>query len=58
MSGFARSTALQARLHELVPGGAHTFAKGSDQYPETMPPVLLRGAGARVWGVDGNELVE
>jgi glutamate-1-semialdehyde 2,1-aminomutase len=56
--GFARSTALQARLHEIVPGGAHTFAKGSDQYPEGMAPVLVRGRGARVWDVDGNEFVE
>ena len=55
---FDRSTRLQARLHELVPGGAHTFAKGSDQYPEGMAPVLTRGHGARVWDVDGNEFVE
>jgi glutamate-1-semialdehyde 2,1-aminomutase len=55
---FDHSTALQARLHELVPGGAHTFAKGSDQYPEGMAPVLARGRGARVWDVDGNEFVE
>jgi glutamate-1-semialdehyde 2,1-aminomutase len=56
--GFDRSNVLQARLHELVPGGAHTFAKGSDQYPEGMAPVLVRGRGARVWDVDGNEFVE
>ena len=55
---FERSNALQARLHEVVPGGAHTFAKGSDQYPEGMAPVLVRGRGARVWDVDGNEFVE
>lgn len=55
---FDRSEALQARLHRLVPGGAHTFARGSDQYPEGMAPVLVRGSGARVWDVDGNEFVE
>lgn len=55
---FERSRILQNRLHELVPGGAHTFAKGSDQYPEGMAPVLARGRGARVWDVDGNEFVE
>ncbi len=49
---------MQARLHDLVPGGAHTFAKGSDQYPEDMAPVLTRGRGARVWDVDGNSYVE
>ena len=37
--------AAQRRLHELVPGGAHTYARGSDQYPEGMAPVLVRGRG-------------
>ena len=55
---FARSTEQQARLHELVPGGAHTYARGSDQYPEEMAPILARGKGSHVWDVDGNEYVE
>lgn len=55
---FRRSTQLQARLHELIPGGAHTYARGSDQYPEEMAPVLVRGKGAHVWDVDGNQFVE
>ncbi|WP_203881921.1 glutamate-1-semialdehyde 2,1-aminomutase [Planotetraspora kaengkrachanensis] len=56
--GFARSEQLQRRLHDLVPGGAHTYARGSDQYPENMAPVLVRGEGARVWDADGNCFVE
>ncbi|MGY1769957.1 glutamate-1-semialdehyde 2,1-aminomutase [Blastococcus sp. SYSU D00813] len=55
---FAGSTAVQARLHELVPGGAHTYARGSDQYPEDMAPVIARGQGAHVQDVDGNWYVE
>lgn len=55
---FDLSTQLQDRLHEIVPGGAHTFAKGADQYPEGMAPVLVSGNGARVRDVDGNEYVE
>ena len=55
---FARSNALQRRLHELIPSGAHTYARGSDQYPENMAPVLTHGSGARVWDVDGNCFVE
>ena len=55
---FARSNAAQARLHEIVPGGAHTYARGSDQYPEDMAPVLVRGRGARVEDLDGNAYVE
>lgn len=55
---FARSRVLQDRLHDLVPGGAHTYARGADQYPDSMPPVLTHGSGARVWDVDGNTYVE
>ncbi|MBP2322237.1 glutamate-1-semialdehyde 2,1-aminomutase [Kibdelosporangium banguiense] len=55
---FRRSAELQQRLHELVPGGAHTYARGADQYPEDMAPVLTHGKGARVWDVDGNTYVE
>jgi glutamate-1-semialdehyde 2,1-aminomutase len=58
LGDYARSTAAQERLHELVPGGAHTYVRGSDQYPEGMAPVLTRGEGARVWDLDGREYVE
>jgi glutamate-1-semialdehyde 2,1-aminomutase len=57
-SRFARSVAAQDRLHDLVPGGAHTYARGPDQYPEGMAPVLVRGYGARVEDIDGNTYVE
>ena len=40
---FERSSELQARLHDLIPGGAHAYSRGSDQYPEHMTPVLVRG---------------
>jgi glutamate-1-semialdehyde 2,1-aminomutase len=55
---FEKSTAAQHKLHELVPGGAHTYSRGSDQYPEFITPVLVRGEGARVLDVDGNWYVE
>lgn len=55
---FTRSNALQQRLHALVPGGAHTYARGADQYPEFMAPILVRGKGCRVWDADGNSYVE
>jgi glutamate-1-semialdehyde 2,1-aminomutase len=55
---FERSALAQARLHELIPGGAHTYARGSDQYPEDMTPILVRGRGARVEDLDGNWLIE
>src|SRR5262249_5810590 len=55
---FRQSAELQERLHRVVPGGAHTYARGADQYPEGITPVLVRGKGARVWDVDGNNYVE
>lgn len=55
---FQQSGRAQARLHELVPGGAHTNARGSDQYPEDMTPIIVRGDGARVLDLDGNWFVE
>jgi glutamate-1-semialdehyde 2,1-aminomutase len=55
---FQRSQALQQRIHQLIPGGAHTYAKGDDQYPEQMPVALVRGEGCHVWDVDGNEFIE
>jgi len=58
MRAYTRSTALQARLHDLVPGGAHTYARGADQYPDEMAPILVRGSGCHVWDCDGNEYVE
>ena len=53
-----RSRAANERLHALVPGGAHTYAKGEDQYPEGLAPVISHGRGAHVWDVDGNRYVE
>jgi len=60
MSGerFAKSVEAAARLRRLVPGGAHTYAKGPDQYPLDCAPIIARGKGARVWDIDGNEYVE
>ncbi|GAA1511751.1 glutamate-1-semialdehyde 2,1-aminomutase [Kribbella lupini] len=55
---FQRSGDLNVRLHAVVPGGAHTYAKGEDQYPAGMAPVITHGRGAHVWDADGNEYVE
>ncbi len=55
---FERSRALQKRIHTVIPGGCHTYAKGDDQYPELAPGLIVRGHGCRVWDVDGNEFIE
>ena len=58
VSVSAGARALQKRAHELIPGGAHTYAKGDDQYPEIAPPFIARGHGCHVWDLDGNEFIE
>jgi glutamate-1-semialdehyde 2,1-aminomutase len=55
---FTKSKALQERSHALIPGGAHTYAKGDDQYPVLAPGFIARGQGCHVWDVDGNEYIE
>jgi glutamate-1-semialdehyde 2,1-aminomutase len=55
---FDASLALQKRFHEVIPGGSHTYAKGDDQFPEFMPPYIVRGSGSHVWDADGNEYIE
>jgi glutamate-1-semialdehyde 2,1-aminomutase len=58
MKSFAASNAHVSAVHDLIPGGAHTYAKGDDQYPAGMAPVIEGGTGCRVRDIDGNEYVE
>lgn len=55
---FRKSKELQQHSHKIIPGGAHTYAKGDDQYPEEAPAFIVRGKGCHVWDVDGNEFIE
>ncbi len=55
---FDQSRLLQKKAHALIPGGAHTYAKGDDQYPMLSPGFIARGQGCHVWDVDGNEFIE
>ncbi len=55
---FERSDALRSRAHELIPGGAHTYSKGDDQFPQLAPGFLVRARGSRTWDLDGNEFID
>jgi len=55
---FEKSKSRQMSAHALIPGGAHTYAKGDDQYPQLAPAFIARGRGSHVWDVDGNEFIE
>jgi glutamate-1-semialdehyde 2,1-aminomutase len=54
----AHSEALAQRAREIIPGGAHTYAKGDDQFPVNAPPFIVRGEGCHAWDADGNEFIE
>jgi glutamate-1-semialdehyde 2,1-aminomutase len=58
MRDFTASSSYVSAALQVIPGGAHTYAKGDDQYPFGMAPVIARGDGCRVWDIDGNEYVE
>lgn len=47
-----------ARAHHVIPGGAHTYSKGDDQFPCNAPRAFARGKGGRIWDLDGNEFVD
>jgi glutamate-1-semialdehyde 2,1-aminomutase len=53
-----KSIEFQQKSHALIPGGAHTYAKGDDQFPELAPGFIERGKGCHVWDLDGNEYIE
>jgi glutamate-1-semialdehyde 2,1-aminomutase len=55
---FELSTAHVRAAHRIIPGGAHALAKGDDQYPEDMAPIIVGGSGCRVRDLDDNELIE
>lgn len=58
INNFEESNRLRGLAHHAIPGGAHTYAKGDDQYPVLSPGFIAKGFGSHVWDVDGNEYIE
>jgi len=48
----------QDRLLKAIPGGAHTYSRGYDQYPENAPQILKRGKGAYVYDENENKFLD
>ena len=48
----------QDRLLKVIPGGAHTYSRGFDQFPLNAPEILKRGKGAYVYDVDEREFLD
>jgi glutamate-1-semialdehyde 2,1-aminomutase len=55
---FNESNRLRERAKRLIPGGAHTYSKGDDQFPYLSPGFITHALGARVWDPDGNEFID
>ena len=55
---FSNSNQYRKEIHKLIPGGAHTYSKGDDQFPELAPAAISYGKGAHVWDIDGNEFLD
>lgn len=52
------SLSYSERLHRVIPGGAHTYSRGDDQYPANAPEILVSGKGAYVTAADGRTLLD
>ncbi len=47
-----------SRLHSVIPGGAHTYSRGDDQFPLNAPEILSRGEGAYVYDPNGTRYLD
>jgi len=48
----------QDRLLKAIPGGAHTYSRGYDQYPINAPQILKRGKDAYIYDMDENKYLD
>jgi glutamate-1-semialdehyde 2,1-aminomutase len=48
----------QERLLRAIPGGAHTYSRGYDQYPTNAPEILERGKGVYIYDTRGNDFLD
>lgn len=55
---YNKSNEINKKLHNLIPGGSHTYSKGEDQFPENSPKVMSHAKGAYTWDVDGNKFID
>ncbi|MGX7668334.1 glutamate-1-semialdehyde 2,1-aminomutase [Flavobacterium pedocola] len=58
ITNFKASDEYRNTIHNLIPGGGHTYSKGDDQFPILSPAAIARGKGSHIWDVDGNEYLD
>lgn len=53
-----KSDTFKNQVHHFIPGGAHTYSKGDDQFPQNAPGAISHGKGAWIWDLDGNRYLD
>lgn len=46
------------RLNSVIPGGAHTYSRGDDQYPVNVPQLFEKGEGAYLYTPEGDKFLD
>ena len=55
---YIKTDLVAAKAGEYIPGGAHTYSKGEDQFPANAPKIIDHGLGCKIWDLDGNEFTD
>ncbi len=58
ITNFTNSNEYRKKIHNLIPGGAHTYSKGDDQFPLLSPAAISHGKGPYVWDIDNNKYLD
>ena len=58
ITNFAKSDEYRKKIHDLIPGGAHTYSKGDDQFPIKSPAAITHAKGVYCWDLDGNKFLD
>lgn len=53
-----KSDLYKKEIHNIIPGGCHTYSKGDDTFPINAPAAISHGKGAYVWDIDGNKFLD
>jgi glutamate-1-semialdehyde 2,1-aminomutase len=48
----------QSRLEKAIPGGAHTYSRGKDQFPSNAPALMTSGSGAYLFDAEGKSFLD
>lgn len=58
ITNFENSNKYRNKIHNLIPGGAHTYSKGDDQFPLLSPAAISHGKGGYLFDIDGNKFLD